>query len=269
MRFLLRRMREIRVGTIGCRLPEIMMFDPRTIFARGPDLRLIVARFALALTLILMAPASLSQEVAPDALLRSVTQEVIGQIKRDAQLRSGDPVKVAALVQAKVLPLFDFNRMTQIAMGSNWRLASPAQQLALVTEFKKLLVRTYSAALMKYRDEVIEVRPLRVAQGDAEATVKCDVKRTGKEQMSLDYDMEKTPAGWRIYNIRVAGVSLVLTYREFFAEKIRAGGVEGLIKSLSDMNRKGDSRFNSMKASVWEKFRLMHAIFQGMMQRLQ
>ena len=252
-----------RSRTVGMR----MMFDPRPLFARGLDLQLTVARFALALSLVLVPLASLAQDVAPDALLRSVTQDVIGQIKRDARLRSGDPVKVAALVQAEILPLFDFNRMTQIAMGANWRLASPAQQLALVAEFKKLLVRTYSSALTKYRDEVIEIRPLRLASGDTEATVKSDVKRMGKERMSLDYDMQLTPAGWRIYNVKIGGVSMVLTYRELFAERIRAGGVEGLIKSLSDMNRPGDSRFNSVKASVWAKFQLMHAIVQGMLQR--
>ena len=228
----------------------------------------ILAKSALSLALAFAAPASPAQGVAPDVLLRSVTQEVIGRIKLDADLQAGDPVKVAALVETTVLPVFDFNRMTRSAMARNWRLASPAQQTALVTEFKTLLVRTYSSALTKYRDEVIEFKPLRAAPDDTEVTVKSDVKRTGKERMSLDYDMEKTPAGWRIYDVRVAGVCLVSTYREAFAERVREGGVEGLIKSLSEMNRQGDSRFNSVKASFWEKSRLMYAIFQSMLQRL-
>ncbi len=229
----------------------------------------IVARFGLSLALILVVPASLAQVVAPDVLLRSVTNEVIGRIKLDVGLQAGDPVKVAALVETMVLPLFDFNRMTQSAMGRNWRLASPEQQTALVAEFKTLLVRTYSSALANYRDEVIEFKRLRAAPGDTEVTVKSEVKRTWKEQMSLDYNMEKTPAGWRIYDVKIAGVRLVTTYRDAFAERVRESGVEGLIKSLSEMNRQGDSRFNSVKAAFWEKSQLMYAIFRSMLERPQ
>ena len=222
----------------------------------------------LTLAFVLATPASLAQVMAPDALLRSVAEEVVGRIKLDADLKAGDALKVAALVEAEVLPLFDFNRMTQSAMARNWRLASPAQQAALVTEFKTLLVRTYSSALTKYRDEVIEFKPIRAAPGENQVTVKSDVKRTGRERMSLDYDMEKTPAGWKIHDVKVAGVCLVSTYREAFAERVRESGIEGLIMSLSDMNRQGDSRFNSVKASFWEKSRLVYAIFQSLLQRL-
>ena len=228
-----------------------------------------VAKSVLSLALALAAPASLAQIVAPDVLLRSVTNEVIGRIKLDTGLQAGDPVKVAALVETMVLPLFDFNRMTQSAMARNWRLASPEQQTALVAEFKTLLVRTYSSALANYRDEVIEFKRLRAAPSATEVTVKSDVKRSGKEKMSLDYDMEKTPAGWRIYDVKVAGVRLVTTYRDAFAERVRESGVEGLIKSLSEMNRQGDSRFKSVKAAFWEKSQLMYAIFRSMLERPQ
>ena len=211
--------------------------------------------------------ASLTQVVAPDVLLRTITKEVIGQIKLDADLLAGDPVKVAALVETRVLPLFDFNRMTQSVMARNWRLASPAQQTALVDEFKKLLVRTYSSALTKYRDEVIEFKRSRGGSRENEATVKCDVKRSGTAPMTIDYEMEKTAAGWRIFDVKVAGVRLVSSYREAFAERVRESGVDGLIKSLADMNRQGDSRFNSVKAAFWEKSRLIYAIFQSLLQR--
>jgi phospholipid transport system substrate-binding protein len=233
--------------------------------------REIVARTALSLGLALVAPASQAQfavqVVAPDVLLRSVTQDVMGHIKLDADLQAGDPVKVAALVEAKVLPLFDFERMTQSAMARNWHLASPAQQSTLVAEFTALLVHTYSSALANYSGEVIEFRRLRAAPGDTEVTVKSEVKQGGRQKMSLDYDMEKTPAGWRIYDVQVAGVRLVTTYRETFAEQVRESGVEGLIKSLSDTNGHGESRFKRVKASVWEKSRLLYEVLRGMLQR--
>ena len=238
----------------------------------------IVAKSArsLALTLALAALASPAQVaasmdrapvMAPDALLRSVAEEVIGRIKFDTDLQAGDPAKVADLVEAKILPLFDFGRMTQSAMARNWHRASPAQQAALITEFKTLLVRTYSSALTNYRDETIEFKRLRASPGDSQVRVKSEVTRTAKERMSLDYDMEKTPAGWRIFDVQVAGVCLVTTYRDAFAEKVRESGVEGLIKWLSEMNRQGDSRFSYVKASLWKQTQLVYAIFRSMLQR--
>src|SRR4029077_18113152 len=134
---------------------------------------------------------------------------------------------------------FDFARMTQTAMGRNWRLATPEQQKALTLEFKTLLVRTYSTALSRYRDQVIEYKPLRAAPDATEVTVKSDVKQSSRERTTIDYDMAKTPAGWKVYDIKIAGVSLVTTYRDTFAGRVRDGGIEGLIKSLSDKNRQG------------------------------
>jgi len=224
----------------------------------------LAAQYVLLLALALAAPTSFAQGLAPDALLRAVTVEVIDKIKQDQELQAADPAKVAALVETRILPLFDFVHMTRLAVARNWRLASPEQQTALVAEFRTLLVRTYSSALANYRDEVIEFKRLRAAPSDTEVTVKSDVKRSGKEKMSLDYDMEKTPAGWRIYDVKVAGVGLVTTYREVFAEKVREGGVDGLIKFLVDGNREGASRFNSVKSSFWEKSQVMYAIFQNL-----
>ena len=129
--------------------------------------------------------------------------------------------------------------MTQIAMARNWRLATPDQQKALTVEFKTLLVRTYAIALSRYRDHVIEYKPLRAAPGAVEVTVKSEVKQAGAEWMTIDYDMEKTPAGWKVHDIKIAGISLVTAYRDTFASRVRDGGIEGLIKSLSDKNRQG------------------------------
>jgi phospholipid transport system substrate-binding protein len=174
------------------------------------------------------------EPVAPDALMKAVTSEVIAILKQD--LAAGEPAKVTQLVETKVLPLFDFPRMTSIAVARNWRLASPAQQEALTAEFKTLLVRTYSAALSNYRDQLIEYLPLRAASGDAEVTVRSTVRRPGAERLSIDYEMENTAAGWKVYDIQIAGVSLIINYRATFAAQVRESGLDGLIKSLSEKN---------------------------------
>lgn len=202
-------------------------------------MRKIVLGSTLALISALAAPFALARDVAPDVLLKAVTSEVIAIIRRDKDIQAGDPAKVADLVETRVLPLFDFTRMTRIAVARNWRLATPEQQEALTLEFKTLLVRTYSTALSSYRDQVIEYKPLRLTPDATEVTVRSDVRQSGKERMTVDYDMEKTPAGWKVYDVKIAGVSLVTTYRDTFAGKVRDSGIQGLIKSLSDKNRQG------------------------------
>jgi phospholipid transport system substrate-binding protein len=226
-------------------------------------MRDMAAKCALLLTLALAAPASLAQGVAPDALLRTVAVEVIENIKQDQQLQAVNPAKVASLVETRILPLFDFRHMTRLAVARNWQLATPEQQRVLTEEFKTLLVRTYSTALVHYSGEVIEFKQLRGAALDTEVTVRSEVKQPWKAPMTLDYRMEKAPTGWKIYDVKVAGVCLVTTYRDVFAEKVREGGVDGLIKFLADENRGGDSRFNSIKSSFWERSRVMYAIFQN------
>ena len=201
-----------------------------------------VLKFALLLISALAAPLSIAQDVAPDVLLKTVTSEVLAIIKQDGAIQAGNSAKVAELVETRILPHFDFARMTQIAVARNWRAASPEQQEALTSEFKTLLVRTYSTALSGYRDQVIEYKPLRAAPDATEVTVRSDVQQTGKERMTIDYDMEKMPTGWKVYDIKIAGVSLVTTYRDSFASRVREGGIEGLIKSLSDKNRQGALR---------------------------
>jgi phospholipid transport system substrate-binding protein len=186
----------------------------------------------------LAAPAA----VRPDVLMSGVTTEVIAILKRDAA--AGEPTDVVRLVETKILPLFDFQHMTRNAVARNWRLASPEQQAALVVQFRTLLVRTYSSALSTYRDEEIEYKPLRFAPGETDVLVRSAVRRRGAETLTLDYDMESTGAGWKVYDVKIAGVSLVLTYRETFAAAVRAGGIDGLIELLSDKNRQNGSRLN-------------------------
>ena len=174
--------------------------------------------------------------------------------------------QIADAIEAKMLPLFDFARMTQAALARNWRLASPDQQAMLTAEFKTLLVRTYSAGLASYRDRVIEFKRMRMAPGDTEVKVKSEVVQGGKERMAIDYDTEKTPAGWRVYDIKVGGVSLITTYRESFADVVRDRGVDGLIKSLSDNNRQGDSGVKPVMTIFRDQSRIVFAMLQSALQ---
>ncbi len=171
----------------------------------------------------------------PDALMKAVTSEVIAVLRQDRS--AGRQTQVVELIELKILPLFDFPRMTSIAMARNWRLASPEQQQALVSQFKALLVRTYSTALSTYRDQEIVYRPMRAAAGDTEVLVMSYVRRPGAEPLTIDYDMEDSRAGWQVFDVKIAGVSLVLSYRESFAETVRASGIDGLIKTLDEKNR--------------------------------
>jgi phospholipid transport system substrate-binding protein len=223
----------------------------------------IIFRSALVLISALAAPFSAAQDVAPDALLKAVTLEVIASIRQDRDIQAGNLAKVSELVETRILPLFDFTRMTQIAVARNWRLATPEQQQTLTTEFKTLLVRTYSTALSSYRDQVIEFKRLRAGSGDTEVTVKSVIKQPGKESLTMDYDMEKRAAGWKVYDIKIEGVSLITTYRETFAGKVREGGLDGLIKALSEKNRQGDARFPSHQTENFYLPSIVQIVMQG------
>ena len=191
----------------------------------------------LSLLLVALSSVALAQEVAPDILVKRITTEVIGIIKRDKDIQAGNPRKIADLVEKRILPHFSFARMTQIAMAVNWRRASPEQQKALTEEFKTLLVRSYSNALSLYRDQVIEFKPLRMRPEDSDVTVKSEIRQKGAQPVTLHYDMEKTPSGWKVYDVKVSGVSLITNYREDFAAQVRESGIDGLIKVLVSKNR--------------------------------
>ena len=186
----------------------------------------------------LLIPLAQAQQPAPDVLVKSITEEVVAILKKDKDIQAGDTKKAADLIETKIVPHFNFIRMTRIAMGRNWRLASPEQQKILADEFKTLLVRTYSTAIANYREQQIDYKPLRAKADDTEVTVRSDVKQSGSSQpVSIDYEMEKTPDGWKVYDVKVGGVSLVTTYRDTFAGEVREHGVDGLIKSLGTKNR--------------------------------
>jgi phospholipid transport system substrate-binding protein len=204
-----------------------------------PSMPMSLLRFSLTALFVAVAQA---QELAPDVLVKTITQDVVAILKQDRDIQAGDPKKVAQLVETKILPHFNFTRMTRIAMARNWRLASPEQQKELTEQFKTLLVRTYSTALSSYRDQQIDFKPLRAKPDDTEVTVKTEMKQPNAPQpVAIDYEMEKTPNGWKVYNVKVDGVSLVTTYREVFATEVKERGVDGLIKSLAAKNRQGEN----------------------------
>jgi len=192
---------------------------------------------AFALAWLFAVPSAHSQEVAPDVLVKSLSSEVIAEVRRDKAIQAGDGAKIAALIETKVVPHFDLRRITQLAVGQGWRRATPEQQERLMQEFKTLLVRTYSGALSSYRDQEIEFRPLRAAAGDAEVTVKSLIRQRGAEPITVEYDLARVGAQWKIFDVRIGGISLVATYRSSFAEEVRNNGVDGLIGVLERKNR--------------------------------
>jgi phospholipid transport system substrate-binding protein len=178
-------------------------------------------------------------EEAPDALVKRLSTDVLETIKADKSIAMGDTAKVVSLVETKVMPHLNFERMTASAVGPGWRQATPEQKKRLQEEFKTLLVRTYSGALSQVSDQVITLKPFRAAAEDKEVIVKTEIKGRG-DPIQLDYRLEKTPgsgAGWKIYNLNVLGVWLVETYRSQFAQEINAKGIDGLITALAERNK--------------------------------
>jgi len=182
------------------------------------------------------APSS-AEVMAPDELVKNVTLEVLDIVSKDKEIQAGNVEKVIGLVDAKVLPHFSFDSMTALAMGVSWRKATPEQKTKLIREFRTLLVRTYASAITSYRDERFEFLPLRAKPTDTDVTVNVRVLKSGRQPVAIDYDMEKTAAGWKCYNMYVAGVSLVLNYRTEFANEVRKSGIDGLIAVLEKKNK--------------------------------
>jgi phospholipid transport system substrate-binding protein len=195
--------------------------------------RLAVAAFALAA----VAAAPARADEAPDAMVKRVSQDVLTTIRSDPKIQAGDQAQIRDVIEVKLVPHFDFMRMTALAMGRNWRNATPEQQKQLADGFRALLVRTYSGALNQYRNETIEYKPLRMNPGDTEVTVRTQVMKTSGSPVQIDYSLEKLAEGWKAYDVIVAGVSLVTNYRDEFNEQIRNGGIDGLIRTLADRNK--------------------------------
>lgn len=175
---------------------------------------------------------------APDVLARTTTQEVLALLKADKDIQSGNLKKVYELVEAKVLPNFDFNRMTQLAVGKHWASATAPQKQSLVSEFRNLLVRTYATSLTAFSNQSVDYKPLNMRPGDVEVTVKSEVKQPGGQAIPIDYSMYQTAFGWKVYDVSIDGVSLVTNYRASFASTIRQSGIDGLIKQLAAQSQK-------------------------------
>lgn len=178
--------------------------------------------------------------LAPDALIRNTVDEVTAIIKQDKDIQSGDQKKIIALVDAKVLPHFDFVRMTQLAVGKYWRTATADQKQALVTEYRNMLVRTYTKVFTVYRDQSVIVKTVNMTDGDSEATVKTAISKPGSQVIPVDYEMKRATDGWKVFDITIEGVSMVMSYRGTFASQIQESGIDGLIKTLSDKNSKAE-----------------------------
>ena len=191
---------------------------------------------SLGLALLAVTPFVRAADEAPDALIKRLSTDALETIKADKAIQAGDIAKVIALVDSKIMPNVNFTRMTASAVGRNWRQATPEQQKRLQDEFKVLLVRTYSSALSQVKDQSFNVKPLRAAPADAEVVVRTEIIGRG-DPVQLDYRMEKTSGGWKIYDLNVLGVWLVETYRTQFAQEINAKGIDGLIESLAQRNK--------------------------------
>jgi len=196
--------------------------------------RRLFTAFALA-TGMLLASAARADE-APDALILRISTDVLDAVKADKSIQTGDVQKVILLVDAKVMPSLNFKRMTASAVGRYWRQATPEQQQRLQEEFKTLLIRTYAGALTQVKDQTVQIKPMRSKPEDEDVVVRSEVRGKG-DPVQLDYRLEKTPAGWKVYDVNVLGVWLVENYRNTFSQEIGTNGIDGLINKLAERNK--------------------------------
>ena len=199
--------------------------------------RLDAGRGALLGLLFLMFGSVAQAQTAPDKLVKDVANDVLKSLREDPDLRTSNPTKMSELIEKKVAPHFDFERMARLAVGRNWREADDEQKKQLIEQFRQLLVRSYSTAYSAYRNIAVEVKPVRMNAADDDVQVKSEIKLPGgAPPVNVDYAMYKNDSDWKVYDVIVDGVSLVTTYRSTFAEEIRQNGIDGLIKSLREKN---------------------------------
>jgi len=196
----------------------------------------------LALMLGLNTGPALAADMPPDVLARTTTQEVLAILKQDKDIQSGNQSRVYQLVEAKILPNFDFNRMTQLAVGKHWPRATAKQKQELVTEFRNLLVRTYSSSLTAFTNQTVEFKPLAMKPDETDVTVRSEIRQPGGQPIPIDYSMYKTAFGWKVYDVAIDGVSLVTNCRASFSSTIRQNGIDGLIKTLAAQSERGTSK---------------------------
>lgn len=198
----------------------------------------------LGLTLLCLAPLQARADTTPDGLVRQVTNEVMRIVRQDREQLNSNRQKVYDLVEIKILPHFDFEHMTRLAVARNWNQASPEQKTRLIGEFRALLVRTYAASITSVLDYQVQFKPVRARDGDTDITVGTEVSKSGSPPVPIDYRMEKTERGWKVYDVSVDNVSLVTVYRNSFNSEVRKGGVEGLINTLARRNQSVGTQAN-------------------------
>lgn len=175
-------------------------------------------------------------ETSPDALVKQTAEEVLAVIKNDKEIQAGNQQKLFALAEEKILPNFDFDRVCRMVLGKNWKAATPEQQASFQKEFRSLLLRTYASALGKYKDQVIEYKPLHTEPSAQNVSVKTQILQPGGQPIAVDYSLVKSDTGWKVYDIVIESVSLVTNYRSQFSNEIRQNGFDSLIKKLADKN---------------------------------
>lgn len=183
-----------------------------------------------------LSPAVLAQDIGPDTLVKNVTNEVLDIVRNDQEIQSGNQSKTISLVENKILPHFNFQEMTRIAMARDWSKANDAQKKALEVEFRTLLVHTYSKALNEYKSQTITFRPFKLKPDSSDARVRTQINQAGAKPITLDYFLQKFNNHWQVYDIEVGGISLVTNYRDFFTSEVRKGGVDGLLAALKTKN---------------------------------
>lgn len=195
----------------------------------------------LAMAAFVFGTSAMAESLAPDVMVKNTATEVLELVKKDKDIQNGDTKKIVALTEEKIVPHFNFERMTQQVLGRNWRKASDDQQGKVVSEFRNLLVRTYSTALSKYRNQTIEFKPLRSQPGDTKVKVKTQILQSGSQPVKVDYSLERIGEDWKVTDVEIEGVSIVTSYRSQFDEAIKQGGVDNLIQQLVEKNRQGSS----------------------------
>ena len=193
-------------------------------------------KLLLALTMLCFSITGFALE-GPDELVKRTSEDVLATVKSDADIQAGDQAKIFALAEEKIVPNFNFDKVSRLVLGKNWTKATAEQKTAFQTEFRTLLIRTYATALSKYKNQTIEYKPLRMAEGANTASVKTAIVQPGGQPIAVDYSPEKKADAWKVYDIVIEGVSLVTNYRGQFAQEIRQNGIDSLIKKLGDKNK--------------------------------
>lgn len=182
-----------------------------------------------------------ANDMPPDALVKATATDVLDIIKKDKDIQNGDMRKITALAEEKILPHFDFERMSRMVLGKHWSRATKEQQQQFIAEFRSLLIRTYASALTKYRNQTIEYKPFRAQPSDTDVTVKTQIVQPGGQPLPIDYSLVKKEDGWKVYDVVIEGVSLVTNYRGQFSTEVRQSGMDGLIQRLAEKNKQGSA----------------------------